>query len=115
MPKNQDSEFREIRIKGSERIIESIYPGNKLILSRYRLLTLLPLNLFEQFHRTSNIWFLIVSIFQLIPFQLNPTDSWTTIVPLSILLTLTLIKDAYIDRSIRIKDKIFNNLEYQVW
>lgn len=115
MRKKQGRELREIPIKGCECIVESVYPGNKLVLSRYSLLTLIPLNLFEQFQRTSNIWFLIVSIFQLIPFQLNPTDSWTTIVPLSILLVLTLIKDAYTDNWLRKKDKIFNNLQYSVW
>ncbi|OMJ78300.1 hypothetical protein SteCoe_21934 [Stentor coeruleus] len=115
MAKKQKIELREVKVKGTEGIYESLYPGNKLKLSRYSILSLVPKNLFEQFQRTSNIWFLIVSIFQLIPFQLNPTDSWTTIVPLSILLVLTLIKDAYCDRWLWKKDEIFNNLIYPCW
>ncbi|OMJ73757.1 hypothetical protein SteCoe_27502 [Stentor coeruleus] len=115
MAKKRKIELREVKVKGTEGIFDSIYPGNKLKLSRYSILTLVPKNLFEQFHRTSNIWFLIVSIFQLIPFQLNPTDSWTTIVPLSILLVLTLIKDAYCDHWLRKKDTVFNNLVYLCW
>ena len=115
MPKKQQIDLREIKIKGDESIIDSLYPGNRLKISRYTAFSLLPMNLFEQFHRISNIWFLIVAIFQLIPYQVNPTDSWTTILPLGILLSITLVKDIYTDYLLRSKDQKFNNLIYDVW
>jgi phospholipid-transporting ATPase len=115
MAKKRKSDLREIKVKGQEKIIDSIYAGNKLNLSRYTFFTLIPKNLFEQFQRSSNIWFLVVSIFQLIPMSLNPTDSWTTILPLSILLLISLVKDAYLDYKLKLKDKAINNQIFSVW
>ena len=79
------------------------------------MLTLLPKNLFEQFQRVANIWFLIVSIFQLLPYQLNPTDSWTTVAPLSILILISLAQDAYNDYLLSKKLKRLNESVYGVW
>jgi phospholipid-translocating P-type ATPase (flippase) len=107
--------LREIKIQGSEYETISVYPDNTLTLSRYTWLSILPKNLFEQFQRPSNVWFVIVSIFQLIPFELNPTDSWTTILPLSLLLLITLLKDAYVDLKLRKQDEINNKAQFQFW
>lgn len=115
MAKVKSDQLREIRIQGNEYETTSVYPDNTLKLSKYSKLTLLPKNLYEQFQRPSNLWFVIVSIFQLIPFELNPTDSWTTILPLSILLLFTLIKDAYIDRKLHKQDEIINKKEVLCW
>ncbi|OMJ88945.1 hypothetical protein SteCoe_9054 [Stentor coeruleus] len=107
--------LRDITLRGNIDVTTSIYPGNQLILSRWSWWTFIPRNLFEQFQRVSNIWFLIVSIFQLIPYQLNPTDSWTTIVPLSILLLISLLKAAYYDYMLDKKLILLNNTNYQYW
>ena len=115
MARVKSEQLREIRVQGSECESISVYPDNILKLSRYTWLSLLPKNLFEQFQRPSNVWFLIVSIFQLIPFELNPTDSWTTILPLSLLLLLTLLKDAYVDRKLRKQDETNNKTQYLCW
>ena len=48
-----------------------------------------------QFQRAANIWFLLVSIAQLLPFKLSPTNPFATITPLSCLLFVTFLKDAY--------------------
>ena len=94
---------------------KNFYPLNVVSSSKYSWWTLLPQNLFEQMQRTSNLWFLLVSVFQLIPFNLNPTDSWSTIVPLAILITFTLLKDAYNDYYRHEEDKKINNAEYLYW
>ena len=75
MSKHRNVIMREIAVNGNQEILQSIYPSNELQLSRYSWLSIVPRNLFEQFQRISNLWFLVVSIFQLIPFQLNPTNS----------------------------------------
>jgi phospholipid-translocating P-type ATPase (flippase) len=115
MARKINSELREIEIKGSEYITESIFPGNKLQLSRYTLLSFFPKNLFEQFQRISNIWFLIVSVFQLIPLELNPTESWNTIVPLACLISISLLKDAYNEYFLHKKLKVLNNSKFLCW
>jgi hypothetical protein len=53
---------REIVLEGGTLTDEKQFVSNELITSRYTLLTLVPKNLFEQFHRAANIWFLFVSV-----------------------------------------------------
>ena len=70
------------------------YCGNKIRLSlnlenkfkfrffrtcKYNILTFLPLFLFEQFHRYSNIFFLCIAILQQIP-EVSPTGNKLTII-----------------------------------
>ncbi|EER18925.1 conserved hypothetical protein, partial [Perkinsus marinus ATCC 50983] len=65
--------------------------------TKYRLLTFVPLSLWEQFQRVANLWFLLVSICQMLPSDLSPTSEWATIAPLVFVLSLTMIKDAIED------------------
>lgn len=74
-----------------------IFPSNYVSTTRYKWWTIIPLNLFEQFHRVANIWFLIVSVLQMLPFKISPTTSWATLVPLCGVLFVTFCKDAYED------------------
>jgi len=99
---------RSIQIKGG--IGDGLtYRTNYVSTTKYTILTLIPRNLFEQFHRIANIWFLIVSVFQILISELSPTSSWATIVPLTFVLTVTLIKDAIVDYRRYVSDKIVNN------
>ncbi|CAG9311321.1 unnamed protein product [Blepharisma stoltei] len=114
--RNRDAtEFREIALNRGRNTNSNIFPNNFITTAKYTTLTLIPKNLFEQFHRVANIWFLIVSIFQILPFGLSPTSSWATIAPLSLVLTVTLIKDAYQDYRRRKSDKDLNNREVRIW
>ncbi|CAG9312880.1 unnamed protein product [Blepharisma stoltei] len=110
-----ETNWREFKVDGNAKVENSIFPNNCAKSTRYTLLTIIPLNLFEQFQRSSNIWFLLVSVFQLIPINLNPTDSWSTIAPLAILLFFTLIKDAYNDLYRWKDDKKINTILYSRW
>ena len=115
MLNDKEGNWRIQELYGNLPLKESSFLSNKISSTRYTLATLLPKNLFEQFQRTSNLWFLLVSIFQLIPFEINPVDSWTTVVPLSILITLTLLKDAWNDFYRGKEDKNTNSSEYSCW
>mgnify|MGYP001028202247 CR=1 FL=1 len=44
-----------------------IFCSNKVVTAKYNVLTFLPKNLFEQFRRVANFYFLIMLILQLIP------------------------------------------------
>jgi len=46
---------------------EQKFKSNKIRTSKYTILTFLPLNLFEQFHRLANVYFLILVILNWIP------------------------------------------------
>ncbi|KAF4720158.1 hypothetical protein FOZ63_024465, partial [Perkinsus olseni] len=65
--------------------------------TKHRLYTFIPQNLWEQFHRVANLWFLLVGICQMLPFDLSPTSEWATIAPLVFVLSATMVKDAIED------------------
>ena len=113
--KSTEGNWRSQELSGSHGVQLSQFVSNKVNSTRYNVLTLLPKNLFEQFQRSANIWFLLVSIFQLIPFEFNPVDSWTTVVPLAILICLTLLKDAYNDYYRGREDFKVNNTYFPAW
>jgi hypothetical protein len=60
------------------------------------VLTFLPLNLFEQFQRLANFYFLCLLVLQVIP-AISSLTPITTAVPLIGVLALTAVKDAYDD------------------
>jgi phospholipid-translocating P-type ATPase (flippase) len=115
MDKQDETNWREVKMVGLEPVESSPYVSNQITSTRYTWTSLVPKNLLEQFQRTANIWFLIVSVFQLIPIDLNATSSWSTILPLCILLTITLIKDAYNNYYHLKGDNLVNNTEYKCW
>ena len=108
-------EYREIKLAAGRAEGGSLFPNNYITTGKYTVFTLIPKNLFEQFHRIANIWFLIVSILQVLPLNLSPTSSWATIAPLSLVLTITLIKDAYLDYRRHRSDREINNRKAQIW
>lgn len=75
----------------------SLFSQNNYIkTSKYSVLTFLPLNLFEQFQRLANFYFLCLLVLQLIP-AISSLTPVTTAIPLIGVLTLTAVKDAYDD------------------
>ena len=67
-----------------------------VITSKYNVITFLPRNLFEQFLRVANLYFLLLTIIQLIP-GVSSVPFYSTLVPLVIVLSITALKDAYDD------------------
>ncbi|CEP00899.1 unnamed protein product (mitochondrion) [Plasmodiophora brassicae] len=72
------------------------YPSNVIRTSKYTPLTFLPINLFEQFRRISNFYFLIIICIS-IPPQFAPYPWYTTALPLIFILTISAAKDGYED------------------
>lgn len=70
--------------------------NNYIKTSKYSVLTFLPLNLFEQFQRLANFYFLCLLVLQMIP-AISSLTPITTAIPLIGVLTLTAVKDAYDD------------------
>ncbi|XP_056288825.1 phospholipid-transporting ATPase ID-like [Pseudoliparis swirei] len=84
------------------------YADNAIKTAKYNLVTFLPLNLFEQFRRLANAYFLFLMVLQLIP-QISSLSWFTTAVPLILVLTMTAIKDASDDLNRHRSDKQVNN------
>ena len=96
------------------------FPNNGITTSKYNILTFLPLNLFEQFRRLSNVYFLIIMIVSLIP-AASPITPIAAVMPLILVLTVGAGKDGYEDYRRHVEDNkansqpthVFRNGEWQ--
>ncbi|KAG8041471.1 hypothetical protein G9C98_002764 [Cotesia typhae] len=86
--------------------------NNYIKTSKYSVLTFLPLNLFEQFQRLANFYFLCLLVLQMIP-AISSLTPITTAIPLIGVLTLTAVKDAYDDFQRHSSDSQVNNRKSQ--
>lgn len=72
------------------------YTSNQNVTSKYTILTFLPRNLFEQFRRVANIFFLAIAILQFFP-KFSTISPGLVILPLLAVLAITAAKDGYED------------------
>ncbi|XP_025157793.1 phospholipid-transporting ATPase ID isoform X7 [Harpegnathos saltator] len=99
---------RRIRANNREYNSQFNYANNYIKTSKYSVLTFLPLNLFEQFQRLANFYFLCLLVLQMIP-AISSLTPITTAIPLIGVLTLTAVKDAYDDFQRHSSDSQVNN------
>lgn len=88
--------------------------SNQIHTTKYTLLTFIPKNLFEQFHRLANVYFLLIIILNFIPAieVFGKEVSW---VPLTCILLITAFKDAFEDYRRYKSDKVLNGLPCHVY
>ena len=86
----------EVDVGDREKNKPRNYPDNTIITSKYTLLTFLPLNLWEQFHRASNFFFLLVAAISLVPGSTSISPA-SNVMPLFIVLIVSGAKSAYED------------------
>ena len=84
------------------------YINNTILSSRYTLYNFLPRQLFAQFSKLANFYFLCVSILQMIP-GLSTTGTYTTLVPLLFFVAISMAKEGYDDLRRYRLDKAENN------
>ena len=73
-----------------------------------------PQFLYEQFRRYANIFFLCIGLLQQIP-NVSPTGRFVTIVPFTIILILTALKEIVEDiKRHRADDKVIGILQYYI-
>ncbi|KHG22368.1 Phospholipid-transporting ATPase 1 -like protein [Gossypium arboreum] len=84
------------------------FSGNSIRTGKYSILTFLPRNLFEQFHRVAYIYFLLIAVLNQLP-QLAVFGRGASILPLAFVLLVTAVKDAYEDYRRHRSDRIENN------
>lgn len=90
------------------------YTGNSIRSSRYTLWNFIPRQIIFQFSKLANAYFLLVSIFQLIP-GLSTTGTYTTIFPLLVFVTISICKEGYDDVRRYKQDEIENSRETLVF
>ncbi|KAG2672528.1 hypothetical protein I3843_13G038600 [Carya illinoinensis] len=85
------------------------FAGNSIRTAKYSIITFLPRNLFEQFHRVAYIYFLVIAVLNQLP-QLAVFGRGVSVLPLSFVLVVTAVKDAYEDYRRHRSDRIENNM-----
>ncbi|XP_037661950.1 phospholipid-transporting ATPase IC [Choloepus didactylus] len=94
-------------------IKESKYANNAIKTYKYNAFTFLPMNLFEQFKRAANFYFLVLLILQAIP-EITTLAWYTTLFPLLLVLGITAIKDLVDDVARHRMDNEVNNRTCEV-
>lgn len=89
------------------------YSSNLIRSSKYNSWNFFPRQLFAQFSKFANFYFLCISILQLIP-GLSTTGTYTTIVPLIFFVGLSMAKEGYEDLRRHRLDKAENFSEAKV-
>jgi phospholipid-translocating ATPase len=87
--------------------------GNTIRSSRYTIWDFAPRQLFFQFSKLANAYFLLISILQMVP-GLSPTGNYSTVIPLLVFITLSIAKEGYDDVRRYNLDKIENSKEVLV-
>ncbi|KAJ4807045.1 Phospholipid-transporting ATPase [Rhynchospora pubera] len=84
------------------------FAGNSIRTAKYSILTFLPRNLFEQFHRLAYVYFLAIAVLNQLP-QLAVFGRGASLLPLAFVLFVTALKDAYEDFRRHRSDRLENN------
>ncbi|KAH7830451.1 putative phospholipid-transporting ATPase VD [Monocercomonoides exilis] len=106
-----EASFRDILIGGIQPVQ---YKSNVVSTTKYSPLTFVPMNLFQQFCRLANVYFLLIAILQLIPglTTLNPV---TSILPLVFVILVTMVKDLLEDLRRYSSDRKANAKATLIW
>ncbi|CUI14172.1 P-type H+-ATPase, putative, partial [Bodo saltans] len=119
-PHGDDSNsLRMVHVANPDLNMPYQYCDNTIITAKYSLIPLslhfvIYKNLFEQFQKAANVYFLCISIMQVIP-GLSPTGQYTTLLPLSLVVFLTLVKDFWEDWKRRSQDTKVNGKRAHVF
>ncbi|XP_024622174.1 probable phospholipid-transporting ATPase VA [Neophocaena asiaeorientalis asiaeorientalis] len=82
---------------------------NRLKTTKYTLLSFLPKNLFEQFHRLANVYFVFIALLNFVP-AVNAFQPGLALAPVLFILAVTAFKDLWEDYSRHRSDQEINHL-----
>ncbi|XP_064165819.1 phospholipid-transporting ATPase VA isoform X2 [Anguilla rostrata] len=90
------------------------YANNKIKTTKYTLLSFLPKNLFEQFHRFANVYFVFIALLNFVP-VVNAFQPELALAPVVFILSVTAIKDLWEDYRRHRSDKEINHMDCLVF
>ncbi|XP_020799280.1 probable phospholipid-transporting ATPase VA isoform X1 [Drosophila serrata] len=90
------------------------FVGNKIRTTKYTLLSFIPKNLLEQFHRVANLYFIFIVLLNWVP-KINAFGKEVAMIPVLFVLGVTAVKDLFEDRRRRASDKRINNTTCRVY
>lgn len=85
------------------------YKGNQIRTTKYSLLSFLPRNLFEQLHRFGNVYFIFIAVLNFVPL-VQAFQPEVALVPVSLVLAATALKDLWEDYRRFRSDHLVNRL-----
>ncbi|KAM9383701.1 phospholipid-transporting ATPase VA [Pholidichthys leucotaenia] len=86
------------------------YANNKIKTTKYTVLSFLPKNLFEQFHRFANVYFVFIALLNFVP-VVNAFQPELALAPVVFILSVTAIKDLWEDYRRHRSDKEINHMD----
>ncbi|XP_071327266.1 phospholipid-transporting ATPase VD isoform X2 [Trachinotus anak] len=95
------------------RLLKS-YKSNKIRTTKYSLLSFLPRNLFEQLHRSANVYFIFLAALNFVP-VVEAFQPEIALVPIILVLSVTAIKDVLEDYCRFRSDHLINKLLCHVY
>ncbi|XP_026710696.1 probable phospholipid-transporting ATPase VA [Athene cunicularia] len=101
----------EAEVEKSKR---TVLASNRLKTTKYTALSFLPKNLFEQFHRLANVYFVFIALLNFVP-AVNAFQPELALAPVLFILAVTAIKDLWEDYSRYRSDKEINHMECLVY
>ncbi len=90
------------------------FADNYVKTTKYTLLTFVPLNLWEQFHRFANIYFLSIVILNFMP-RVEAFAKEVAAIPVLAVLAITAVKDGFEDLRRYHADQKINHTETEVF
>lgn len=91
-----------------------VFTGNKIRTSKYTLLSFIPKNLFEQFHRVANLYFIFIVLLNWFP-AINAFGKEVAMIPVLFVLGITAVKDLFEDRRRKFSDQRINNSTCRIY
>ncbi|KAM4707973.1 phospholipid-transporting ATPase VD [Discoglossus pictus] len=95
-------------------ILTKGYMNNRIRTTKYTLMNFIPRNIFEQFHRAANVYFLFLVVLNWVPL-VEAFQKEITMLPLLAVLTIIAIKDGLEDYRKYKLDKVINNILTHVY
>uniref|UniRef100_A0A7M4EJ79 ATPase phospholipid transporting 10B (putative) n=1 Tax=Crocodylus porosus TaxID=8502 RepID=A0A7M4EJ79_CROPO len=85
------------------------YDSNKIKTTKYTILSFIPKNIVEQFHRFANIYFVAIASLNFVP-VVNAFQPAVSLIPICIIMAITAVKDAWEDFRRYKSDKEINSM-----
>ena len=101
----------EVNTVFREDQLDRKFMHNAVETTKYTCATFFPKNIFEQFCKMANAYFLFMTVLQLVPGLKDLYGAATTLMPLLFIVGVSMIKDAFEDNKRRKQDNEENQMK----
>ena len=102
------------KLQQIKKLVDYHYCSNGIHTTKYTALSFLPKNLFEQFHRFANIYFVFIVLLNFVP-QISAIQPFVSMIPVIGILAVQAVKDLIEDYGRRKNDAQINDSPCQVF